>query len=50
MTNKEKIHDIKEAFRLIEVVAEDTDDSLWAKEMLNGALAELKDWLKEGEI
>lgn len=50
MTNKEKTHNIKVAFNLIETVFEDTDEELWASEHLSSAMLALTMWLEEWEI
>lgn len=50
MTEKEKAHDIKEAYRLIINVLEDTDEDLWAYEYLEKAKENLFDWFEESEI
>ena len=50
MTDKEKAHDIKEAYRLISNVLEDTDEDLVAYEFLSEALINLIDWFEESEI
>jgi hypothetical protein len=50
MTDKEKAHDIKEAYRLISNVLEDTDEDLWAYEFLEKAKMNLFNWFEEVEI
>ncbi len=50
MTDKEKAHDIKEAYRLISNVLEDTDEDLWAYEYLEKAKINLFNWFEEIEI
>lgn len=50
MTEKEKVHDIKEAYHLILKVLEDTDDDTWAYYYLSDARDNLYDWFEEGDI
>lgn len=50
MTEKEKAHDIKEAYHLIINVLEDTDEDTWAYEYLEKAKENLFDWFEESEI
>lgn len=50
MTDKEKEHDIKEAYHLISDVLEDTDEDTWAYEFLEKAKAQLFNWFEEEEI
>ena len=50
MTDREKIHDIKEAINLISNVLEDTDEDTWAYEFLEKAQFQLFNWFEESEI
>lgn len=50
MTDKEKIHDIREAYHLISNVLEDTDEDMWAYEFLEKAKLQLFNWFEEEEI
>lgn len=50
MTDKEKVHDIKEAINLISNVLEDTDEETWAYKYLKNAKDILYDWFEEEEI
>lgn len=50
MTNSEKIHDVRYAFNLIKTVKDDTDEDLWAYEILEDALDVLKQYFEEYDI
>lgn len=50
MTDKEKAHDIREAYNLIKNVRDDTDEDLWAYEFLENAMTKLFEWFEEEEI
>ena len=50
MTEKEKEHDIKEAYHLLLNVLEDTDEETWAYYYLSKARDSLYDWFEEEEI
>ena len=50
MTDREKIHDIKEAYHLISNVLEDTDEDTWAYMFLEKAKSQLFNWFEEEEI
>ena len=50
MTDREKEHDIKEAYHLISNVLEDTDENTWAYYFLASAKAKLFNWFEEEEI
>lgn len=50
MTEKEKVHDIKEAYHLLLNVLEDTDEETWAYYYLSKARDSLYDWFEEEEI
>lgn len=50
MTEKEKVHDVKQAYHLILNVLEDTDEDTWAYHYLNDARNSLYDWFEEEEI
>ena len=50
MCKDDKLHKIRVAYNLIEIVKEDTDEELWAYKELEDALVSLDDWFEEYDI